>query len=81
VRIDSTKPPMILNHSSSPYHSYWNDHYFKAMDIIRPLAENHGLTLAEVALRWVSHHSKMKREYGDSVIIGASSLTHIEQVS
>ena len=31
------------------------------------------------ALRWVSHHSLMKREYGDSVIIGASSLAHIEQ--
>jgi aflatoxin B1 aldehyde reductase len=31
------------------------------------------------ALRWVSHHSLMKREYGDSVIIGASSLNHIEQ--
>jgi aflatoxin B1 aldehyde reductase len=31
------------------------------------------------ALRWVSHHSLMKREYGDSIIIGASSLEHIEQ--
>ena len=36
--------------------------------------------MAEIALRWVSHHSLMKREYGDAIIIGASSLTHIEQV-
>lgn len=36
--------------------------------------------MAEVALRWISNHSLMKREYGDSVIIGASSLKHIEQV-
>jgi aflatoxin B1 aldehyde reductase len=62
--------------------------------------------MAEVALRWVSHHSLMKRyvtfrspptgpgdgdrladngaddahrEYGDAIIIGASSLKHIEQ--
>jgi len=35
--------------------------------------------MAEVALRWVSHHSLMKREYGDSIIIGASSLKHIEE--
>lgn len=58
---------------------YWNDHYFHALEIVKPVAEKHGLTLAEVALRWVSHHSMMKREFGDSVIIGASSTTHIEQ--
>lgn len=37
--------------------------------------------MTEVALRWVSHHSLMKREFGDAVLIGASSLKHIEQVS
>jgi aflatoxin B1 aldehyde reductase len=36
--------------------------------------------MAEVALRWISHHSLMRREHGDSVLIGASSLNHIEQV-
>ena len=45
------------------------------------MAAKHGLTLAEIALRWVSHHSLMKREYGDSILIGASSLKHVEQVS
>ncbi|KAH9837918.1 NADP-dependent oxidoreductase domain-containing protein [Rhodofomes roseus] len=33
----------------------------------------------EIALRWISHHSLLKSEYGDAVIIGASSLNHIEQ--
>lgn len=37
--------------------------------------------MAEIALRWISHHSLMKREYEDAVLIGASSLKHIEQVS
>ena len=27
----------------------------------------------------MSHHSALKREYGDSVIIGASSLKHIKE--
>ena len=36
--------------------------------------------MAEIALRWISHHSLMKREYGDAVLIGASSVKHIEQV-
>lgn len=35
--------------------------------------------MAEVALRWMQHHSKLDRKYGDGIIIGASSLSHIEQ--
>jgi len=35
--------------------------------------------MAEVALRWISNHSMMKRECGDAVLIGASSLDHIKQ--
>ncbi|PAV24322.1 Aldo keto reductase [Pyrrhoderma noxium] len=58
---------------------YWNEHYFKALEIIREASEKAGLTMAEVALRWVSHHSLLKREYGDSILIGASSVNHIEQ--
>ncbi|KZV99253.1 Aldo/keto reductase [Exidia glandulosa HHB12029] len=58
---------------------YWNDKYFEAMEIIRPVAEKHNLTMAEVALRWMSHHSLLKRKYNDAVLIGASSTKHIEQ--
>ncbi|KAJ7343672.1 Aldo/keto reductase [Mycena albidolilacea] len=58
---------------------YWNEPYFKALNQIRPVVEKHKLTMAEVALRWISHHSLLKREYRDAVLIGASSLEHIEQ--
>lgn len=58
---------------------YWNDQYFKALDIVTESAKKEGLTVAEVALRWVNHHSAMKKEHGDAVIIGASSVQHIEQ--
>jgi len=58
---------------------YWNDSYFKALELVKEVSDKHKLTMAEVALRWVSHHSLMKREYGDSILIGASSLKHIEQ--
>ncbi|KII89017.1 hypothetical protein PLICRDRAFT_139183 [Plicaturopsis crispa FD-325 SS-3] len=58
---------------------YWNEPYFKALASIRAVAEAHGLTMSEIALRWVSHHSLMKREAGDAILIGASSLKHIEQ--
>ncbi|KAJ7058492.1 Aldo/keto reductase [Mycena amicta] len=58
---------------------YWNEPHFAALAKLQPVIEKHQLTMAEVALRWMSHHSLLKREHGDAVIIGASSLAHIEQ--
>ncbi|KAK9327668.1 NADP-dependent oxidoreductase domain-containing protein [Lipomyces starkeyi] len=58
---------------------YWNDNMFDALDIIRAVAGKYGLTEAECALRWLMHHSVMKRELGDAVIIGASSTKHLEE--
>jgi aflatoxin B1 aldehyde reductase len=49
---------------------YWNDAYFDALDILRPLASKLGVTEVECALRWMTHHSKLKGEFGDGVIIG-----------
>lgn len=58
---------------------YWNDAYFDALDILRPVAKKHGFTEAECALRWMTHHSQLNRKDGDGIIIGASSTNHIEQ--
>ncbi|KAH6680202.1 NADP-dependent oxidoreductase domain-containing protein [Halenospora varia] len=57
---------------------YWNDEYFDALELITSVAEKHGLTVAEVALRWIEWHSFMKKETGDSIIVGASSVKHLE---
>ena len=58
---------------------YWNDEYFDALDVLRPVAKKHGLTEAECALRWMTHHSMLKREKGDAIIIGASSPQQLEE--
>lgn len=58
---------------------YWNDAMFDALELLRPAAKKHGLTEAECALRWMTHHSLLKREHGDAVIIGASSTKHLEE--
>ena len=42
------------------------------------MANKHGLTLAEVALRWVTHHSRLGKEFPDAILIGASSTKHVE---
>ncbi|KAE8353483.1 NADP-dependent oxidoreductase domain-containing protein [Aspergillus coremiiformis] len=58
---------------------YWNEFYFDALDIIRPVAKKFELTEAECALRWLCHHSGMEREKGDAIIVGASSAAQLEQ--
>jgi aflatoxin B1 aldehyde reductase len=58
---------------------YFNDSYFDAIDVIRPVADKHGLTIAEVALRWLKHHSMLVVENHDAIIVGASSLKHLEE--
>jgi aflatoxin B1 aldehyde reductase len=57
---------------------YFKDNYFEAIEIIRPVAEKHDLTLLEVALRWMIHHSLLDFQGRDGVIIGCSSLAQLE---
>jgi len=56
-----------------------SDEYFNALDLLRPAAEKHSMKEAECALRWMNHHSQLKREHGDAIIIGASSVKHMEE--
>lgn len=55
---------------------YWNDAYFDALEIIRPVATKLGISTAGAALRWARYHSKMKP--GDAVLIGATSAKQLE---
>ena len=58
---------------------YWNETYFDALDAIRPVAKKHEITTAEAAVRWATHHSALKKEYGDAIITGASSAAQLEE--
>lgn len=44
------------------------------------IAEKEGVSKAELAYRWVAHHSALTEE-GDGVIFGASKLSQIEQTA
>ncbi|KAJ7900601.1 Aldo/keto reductase [Mycena olivaceomarginata] len=58
---------------------YWKPVFFDALAEVRTVATAHGLTMAEVAFRWIAHSSLLRRESGDAVIIGGSSLKQIEE--
>lgn len=61
---------------------YFNDNYFKALEVLRLAAESHKLTMPEVALRWIVHHSALKfaKDGGnDGVIFGVSKIEQLNQ--
>ncbi|EWY81555.1 Aldo-keto reductase [Fusarium oxysporum f. sp. vasinfectum] len=58
---------------------YFKDVNFEALKVIQPVADKLGLTLLEIAFRWLVHHSKLKVMNGnDGLVIGISSLSQLE---
>jgi aflatoxin B1 aldehyde reductase len=58
---------------------YFKDVNFEALKVIQPVADKLGLTLLEIAFRWLVHHSKLKVMDGnDGLVIGISSLSQLE---
>lgn len=43
------------------------------------IANDEGISRAELAYRWVKYNSPLKPEYGDAIIVGASSLEQLEE--
>lgn len=60
---------------------YFKESTFEALRIVQEAAEKHSLSLLEVALRWLVHHSalQMGQRGNDGVIIGVSSQAQLEQ--
>lgn len=57
---------------------YWNDSYFDALEKLRAVVSKHELSEPECALRWLVHHSKLDVKEGDAIIVGASSVEHLD---
>jgi aflatoxin B1 aldehyde reductase len=57
---------------------YWKKSYFEALELIRNTSEQAGLSMTQVALLWILHHSFLKGQFRDGVILAASSLDQWE---
>ena len=57
---------------------FLQDEQFDAMDLVLKCCGDVKMSPAEAALRWMMHHSGLKGEYGDCIIIGASKLEYFE---
>jgi len=61
---------------------YWREEIFDAVDQMKKaINEVYGdeVTLAEAALRWFYHHSKLDGSCGDGVILGASNMDYFNK--
>jgi aflatoxin B1 aldehyde reductase len=56
---------------------YVKDGYFRALELLKGVADKHQLRLTEIALRWCQHHSVLTPS--DGVILGASSAAQLKQ--
>lgn len=58
---------------------YFQDATFDALRMIEDVAQKHSLTMLEIGLRWVAHHSALRIDDGrDGIIVGVSSLDQLK---
>jgi aflatoxin B1 aldehyde reductase len=61
---------------------YFREEYFDALALIEPVAQAHSLTMIEIAIRWLIHHSSLdtaaRTGGNDGILIGISSLSQLE---
>lgn len=58
---------------------YSKPSYLEALQEWSDIAQEEGIPKAELAYRWVAYNSSLKPEYGDGIIVGASSMEQLEQ--
>ncbi|KAF2669950.1 putative oxidoreductase [Microthyrium microscopicum] len=69
---------------ASPLGDMWKNVYDKPsfLDVLDKwgiIADDAGVKKAELAYRWVIHHSALEGQHGDGVIFGANSQTQLEE--
>ncbi|KAI8653433.1 HET domain-containing protein [Fusarium keratoplasticum] len=62
------------------YHQmYVKDALLDALDDWEGIPTREGVSKAELAYRWIVHHSELKGSYGDGVVVGASRPSQLEE--
>lgn len=68
-----------FTHRPGYQNRYWKKNYFDAVETVKAACEKEGITPVEATYRWLAHHSMLRSERGDAIIIGASRLNHLLQ--
>jgi len=57
---------------------FWKKSLFDEVEVLRKLSDQYKISMADISMRWILHHSALSEEHGDAVILGASKLTHVK---
>jgi aflatoxin B1 aldehyde reductase len=57
---------------------YWSDAYISTLQSLHPVCAQFDIDAISAALRWLVHHSKLDSDRDDAIIIGASSMAHLQ---
>ena len=71
--------PGRFTHRPNYKQRYWKEEFFNGLQILQDACQNTGVTLVEAALRWLSEHSALDSQKGDGILIGASSLSQLQE--
>jgi aflatoxin B1 aldehyde reductase len=58
---------------------YWKRDYFDVLEELQGACADAGIKPVEVAMSWLVNHSCLEAEHGDGIILGVSSVAHLEQ--
>ncbi|XP_047438023.1 aflatoxin B1 aldehyde reductase member 3 [Mugil cephalus] len=83
---DNTQPAgrFFGNNWAAAYRDrYWKQSHFQAIDLVLKALEtvygSEKPSLTSAAMRWMYHHSQLKGDFGDGVIIGMSTMEQLQQ--
>ena len=68
-----------FQHERSYLDRYWKKDYFDVLQKLQAACIDSGIKPVEAAMSWLVNHSLMDPANGDGIILGASSLTHLQQ--
>ena len=58
---------------------YWRADYFGVLDELHEACADSGLRPVQVAMSWLCNHSLLDADAGDGIILGISSLEHLDE--
>jgi len=59
--------------------NFFKDSYFQALEKLKATAAEHGISVEELSYRWLNHHSLLKAEHGDRIILGGKTFEKIQK--
>jgi aflatoxin B1 aldehyde reductase len=57
---------------------YWSDAYISTLQSLHAVCAQFDIDAISAARRWLVHHSKLDGHRDDGIIIGASSMAHLQ---